>query len=163
MKRWLLILSALFSVGCSIPHRINLAAGTEPTHWHFGASYEIRAFATNRKPTNGFANLVRDDQSLISDRAPKSGLRLTGEHARQLRRILYTTGRSDGAAKCGFQPRHAFLFYAANGTVLSSIDICFLCSEYRSAHPCFPVDLDYQQLNLFVKGLGPPIGEEAGG
>lgn len=153
------LISSLLLVSCvSQPSQSQkkISADSKPLQWRFGTSHEIRAYATNTKRRPHSDLLVQPDNTLTRNRRPKHGVKLTDEQAARVHTILHTAGNRAGDSKCVFQPHHAVVFYAGDGSLLASIDICFTCTGYvsRSDHKAFPKHLNYPLLEAFFQELG---------
>ena len=97
------------------------------------------------------------DGSLHSGVIRATTVRLDATQIIELRKILSTdTNSACGGALC-YDPHHAFVFYDGDWKVTASVDVCFLCSDYKSRPQRISGAIDLTALKKFCSQLGLPI------
>lgn len=98
-----------------------------------------------------------DDGSLHAGVIRATTVRLDEAQTLKLREILSTdTNTSHGGVLC-YYPHHAFVFYDAEWKVVSSIDICFLCDDYKCRPKGVSESVDLAAMKTFCSQIGLPI------
>lgn len=106
--------------------------------------------------TRGTA-ITFDDGSIHEGVIRSTTVRLDPAQTSTLRKMLSTdTDAEHGGLLC-YDPHHAFVFYDAEWKVAASIDICFLCSDYRSRPEGTSDKVDIEALKEFCAKIGLPI------
>lgn len=103
------------------------------------------------------SSITFDDGTLSEGVIRATTVRLDEAQTTRLRKLLSTdTDTVKGGVLC-YDPHHAFVFYDADWKVTASIDICFLCSDYRSRPEDASGSVDLSALMAFCRQLGLPI------
>ena len=106
--------------------------------------------------TRGTA-ITFDDGSIHKGVIRSTTVRLDPAQTSTLRKILSTdTDAEHGGLLC-YDPHHAFVFYDAGWKVAASIDICFLCSDYRSRPKGTSDRVDLEALKALCAKIGLPV------
>ena len=106
--------------------------------------------------TRGTA-ITFDDGSIHEGVIRSTTVRLDPDQTSTLRKMLSTdTDAKHGGVLC-YDPHHAFVFYDAEWKVTASIDICFLCSDYKSRPEGTSDKVDLAALKAFCTKIGLPV------
>ena len=102
-----------------------------------------------------------DDGSLNSGIIRATTVRLDDAQTLKLRKILSTNSdtRPRGKGLC-YDPHHAFIFYDENWKVTASMEICFLCIDYKSRPKGVSEAIDVAALKTFCSELGLPMFDD---
>ena len=103
------------------------------------------------------SSITFDDGSLHEGVIRATTVRLDDAQTLKLRKILSNDTKADHGGLLCYDPHHAFVFYDADWKVTASIDICFLCSDYKSRPKGSSEAIDLVALKTFCSQLGLPI------
>jgi hypothetical protein len=127
------------------------------THdWGVVKFTEVRAFRMNWDGDGMNDELIRaEDGTLNKTRRPKQGIVLTASQIERLHQAV-TTSDDTPVAGC-FLPHHAFVFYDARGTIVSTLDVCFICGHVNSEPVALVKATNMGALKTLIEDVGLPI------
>ena len=169
MRRLLLILSLIpLQWSCQdrrtpaggLPNRSATIASPAKAQWHFDGFTEIRAYRTNWHDKYAFERIRHSSGGLNPTRTPSIGVLLTPAQEEKLKAAVTVKHPDHPVAMC-MLPHHAFVFFDASGGIVGSIDLCFICSNYRGSPTGFSSSWDLAALRSLLLELGIPIRNPA--
>lgn len=117
----------------------------------------VVAYCYNPFYDNRGTAITYDDGSIHEGVIRSTTVRLSPDQTSALRKILSTDMDSERVGALCYDPHHAFVFYDAEWKVTASIDICFLCSDYRSRPVGTSDKVDLDALKAFCIKIGLPV------
>jgi len=115
---------------------------------------EVRAFVYNLNSTPEYSkSFVQEDGQLHPSNCSGEGFLLNPQQREKLIAALNAKKKNEGAL-C-YIPHHAFVFYKA-GKPVASIDICFLCGNFRSQPSKTPA-IDFGAIIQIMSEIGLPL------
>ncbi|MBN8625889.1 MAG: hypothetical protein J0M17_10395 [Planctomycetes bacterium] len=143
----------LLSTSCSKSTTVN---------WPGVPFHEVRLYAYNFiiDPSNPLPPLFNNDGTPHASVINSPGLRLDHEQQRRLLEILRSPKEQTEAYGCGFNPRHAIVFFDDAGKSAAQMLICFECKVFEEVPEAFDgrkQSLDYARLADFMREVGLPV------
>ncbi len=153
------LLSALLCLMAHAEDKAEGKVGAEPLKWHVDGVAEVRAYRTNWDKSDNGEMIVGKDGKLLKERIPEEGTKLNDEQLRKLHAAV--TGKHEEilGAFCFF-PHHALVFYDKQGKMIGSIDICFMCGNYKCSPKGLAQYWDLEALGELFKELKHPLTNE---
>lgn len=159
-----LTLLLLSSASCSKSTTVN---------WPGVPFHEVRLYAYNfvepePKRVGGvlvqsgpyYGELFNDDGSMVSSVINPDGVVLNDEQRGRLLEILQTPKEQTVFSLCGFNPRHAVVFYDNAGNRVALMRVCFECLQFHEEPKAYDRpkrSLDFGTLARFMDEMGLPV------
>lgn len=144
----------LISLICAAAH-----AGEKVKLWPAEAFTRVEAYCYDYTQDQRGASITFLDGSLHRGVIVSKAVKLDDAQILKLRKLLTEESEEEfGEVDC-YDPHHAFVFYDAEGKVLASVDICFLCESYEARPKKAASNADLIALEKFCRDLGLPMLE----